>query len=64
MWLLLLLQVLLLLRVPLNHLLRLLLVLLFHLRFSGLISILLGNLLMFLFLLCLQPLPFLRLLVV
>ena len=57
-----LLQVLLLLRVPLHHLLRLLLVLLLYLRFSGLISILLGKLLMFLFLLCLQLLPFLRLL--
>ena len=56
-----LLQVLLLLRVPLHHLLRLLLVLLLYLRFSGLV-VLLGKLLMFLFLLCLQLLPFLRLL--
>ena len=62
MWLLFLLQVLLLLGVPLNHLLRLLLVLLLHLRFSGLISILFGHLLMFLFLLLLQLLPFLCLL--
>lgn len=57
-----LLQALLLLRVPLHHLLGLLLVLLLYLRFSGLIHILSGQLLMFLFLLHLQLLPFLRLL--
>ena len=59
-----LLQALLLLRVPLHHLLRLLLVLLLYLCLSGLISILFGQLLMFLFLLYLQLLPFLRLLLV